>query len=127
MPEFDKKRQRNASGDRSLDGLTEFERKKQRHASGESTLSKDSVTHYIPTPLDGGYGWVIVFASFMNHVIVDGIAFTFGIFYGEFLDYFGGGKGETALVGALLSGFYLLTGMSKQCNSMRNNKIYRCL
>lgn len=113
MPEFEKKKRvRNASGDRNLDGLTEFERKKQRHASGESTLSTDSVSHYIPTPLDGGYGWVIVFASFMNHVIVDGLAFTFGIFYGEFLDYFGGGKGETALVGALLSGFYLLTGMS---------------
>lgn len=109
MSEYDKRRLRNASGEQNFNGRTEFERRKQRHASGESTMSTDSVSHYIPTPPDGGYGWIIVFASFMNHVIVDGIAFTFGIFYGEFLQYFEVGKGETALVGALLSGFYLLT------------------
>lgn len=109
MPAFEKSSQRNGSGDQRLNGKTEFEQKRQRHASGESTISTDSISNYIPTPPDGGYGWVIVFASFMNHVIVDGIAFTFGIFYGDFLDYFNSGKGETALVGSLLSGFYLLT------------------
>lgn len=110
MPAFEKSSQRNGSGDQRLNDKTEFEKKRQRHASGESTISTDSISNYIPTPPDGGYGWVIVFASFMNHVIVDGIAFTFGIFYGDFLDYFNSGKGETALVGSLLSGFYLLTG-----------------
>ena len=89
---------------------TAFEKKKQRHASGESTVSTDSVSNYIPTPPDGGYGWVIVFASFLNHVIVDGISFTFGVFYMEFLEYFKAGKAKTALVGSLLCGTYLLTG-----------------
>ena len=87
---------------------SEFEKKKERHASGESAVS--TVSDYIPTPPDGGYGWVIVFASFINHVIVDGIAFTFGVFYLEFLDFFGEGKGKTALVGSLLCGCYLMTG-----------------
>ena len=92
------------------DMTTEFEKKKQRHASGESTISTDSVSNYIPTPPDGGYGWIIVFASFINHVIVDGISYTFGVFYIEFLKYFKEGKGRTALVGSLLCGVYLMTG-----------------
>lgn len=110
MSTFEKRSQGNTSGDQNFDGKAEFEKKRRRQASGESIISTDSISKYIPTPPDGGYGWVIVFASFMNHVIVDGIAFTFGIFYGDFLDYFNSGKGETALVGSLLSGFYLLTG-----------------
>lgn len=88
----------------------DFEKKRLRNASGDSTLSNDSVTNYIPTPPDGGWGWVIVLASFLNHVIVDGIAFTFGVFYIEFMEAFNSSKGKTALVGSLLTGFYLLSG-----------------
>ena len=86
---------------------TEFEKKKERHASGQSTVSTDSVSNYIPTPPDGGYGWVVVMAAFFIHVIVDGVTFTFGVFYVAFLDYFEEGKGKTSLVGSLLGGFYL--------------------
>lgn len=56
------------------------------------------------------YGWVIVFASFMCNMIVDGIAYTFGVFLGEFVEYFGEGKGKVAWVGSLLSGVYLSAG-----------------
>lgn len=56
------------------------------------------------------YGWVIVFASFMCNMIVDGIAYTFGIFLTEFVKFFGEGKGKVAWVGSLLSGMYLLAG-----------------
>ncbi|KAK9304048.1 hypothetical protein QLX08_004432 [Tetragonisca angustula] len=66
--------------------------------------------HDIPPPPDGGYGWVVVFASFMCNMIVDGIAYTFGVFLGEFVTYFGEGKGKTAWVGSLLSGMYLSAG-----------------
>lgn len=57
------------------------------------------------------YGWVIVFASFMCNMIVDGIAYTFGVFLGEFVTYFGEGKGKVAWVGSLLSGVYLSAGI----------------
>ncbi|KAK7869034.1 hypothetical protein R5R35_002982 [Gryllus longicercus] len=66
--------------------------------------------HDIPPPPDGGYGWVIVIASFLCNMIVDGIAYTFGVFLGEFVTYFGEGKGKTAWVGSLLSGMYLSAG-----------------
>ena len=112
MNEPEKKRLRNISGnsENGLDKTSAFNKKRKHHASGESTISTDSISPYIPTPPDGGYGWVIVFASFMNHIIVDGIAFTFGVFFNEFNEYFGESKGKTALVGALLSGCYLLSG-----------------
>ncbi|XP_026474102.1 monocarboxylate transporter 14 isoform X2 [Ctenocephalides felis] len=66
--------------------------------------------HDVPPPPDGGYGWVVVFASFMCNMIVDGIAYTFGVFLGEFVLYFGEGKGKVAWVGSLLSGMYLSAG-----------------
>jgi len=56
---------------------------------------------------------VVVFASFMCNMIVDGIAYTFGVFLGEFVKFFGEGKGKTAWVGSLLSGMYLSAG---QCS-----------
>lgn len=64
----------------------------------------------LPPPPDGGYGWVVVFASFMCNLVVDGIAYTFGIFLPELVTFFGEGKGTVAWVGSLLSGVYLAAG-----------------
>lgn len=46
----------------------------------------------------------------MCNMIVDGIAYTFGVFLNEFVVYFGEGKGTVAWVGSLLSGMYLSAG-----------------
>ena len=64
----------------------------------------------LPVPPDGGWGWMVVIGSFMIHVIADGIVYSFGIFYMEFLDYYKGGKGETAWVGSLVPGVTLTVG-----------------
>ncbi|KAG5893830.1 hypothetical protein JTB14_018332 [Gonioctena quinquepunctata] len=66
--------------------------------------------HDLPPPPDGGYGWVVVFASFMCNMIVDGIAYTFGVFLSEIVSYYGESRGKTAWVGSLLSGMYLSAG-----------------
>ena len=64
----------------------------------------------IPVPPDGGWGWVVVFASFMIHVIADGIVYSFGIFYSEFLHYFESGKGDTAWIASLMVGITFVSG-----------------
>ncbi|XP_055949917.1 monocarboxylate transporter 12-like isoform X1 [Argiope bruennichi] len=64
----------------------------------------------IPEPPDGGWGWVIVMASFMCNVVVDGIAYSFGIFLVPFVNYYKSSKGKTAWVGSLLAGCYLIAG-----------------
>ncbi|XP_064621707.1 uncharacterized protein LOC135484296 isoform X2 [Lineus longissimus] len=38
---------------------------------------------------DGGWGWVVVFGSFVVYFIADGCVYSFGVFYDELLDYFG--------------------------------------
>ena len=64
-----------------------------------------------PLPPDGGWGWVVVFASLVCNIIVDGICFSFGMFFIELIDYYGESKGKTAFVGSLIPGMYL--GMGK--------------
>jgi hypothetical protein len=53
---------------------------------------------------DGGWGWVVVFASFMIHVIADGVTYTFGIFYFEILNYYGTSNAMTAWVASIMCG-----------------------
>ncbi|XP_062588832.1 monocarboxylate transporter 12-like [Saccostrea cucullata] len=71
---------------------------------------KHGVGTDMPTPPDGGWGWFVVLGSFLLHVVADGIVYSFGVFYMEFLEYFKGGRGETAWVGSLVPGVTLLVG-----------------
>ncbi|XP_033759355.1 LOW QUALITY PROTEIN: monocarboxylate transporter 7-like [Pecten maximus] len=64
----------------------------------------------VPVPPDGGWGWMVVLGSFALHIIADGIVYSFGVFYIDFLEYFKGGKGETSWVGSLVPGVTLTVG-----------------
>ncbi|XP_067677004.1 monocarboxylate transporter 14-like [Haliotis asinina] len=81
---------------------------RKRHESTDSSASTDS--DYIPTPPDGGWGWVIVASSLVCNIVVDGIGYSFGIFLLEFVDFFKEKKSTVALVGSLLCGTYLTAG-----------------
>ncbi|XP_059146154.1 monocarboxylate transporter 10-like, partial [Physella acuta] len=61
---------------------------RQRRDSEDSQVSFESVEDYIPTPPDGGWGWVIVCSSVFCNLIVDGIGYSFGVFLQEFVEYF---------------------------------------
>lgn len=67
--------------------------------------NKDKVT--IP---DGGWGWVVVLSSFIISMIADGISFSFGLLYIEFLDEFQASKSTTAWIGSLFIAVPLLSG-----------------
>lgn len=67
--------------------------------------------HETLTPPNGGWGWVIVIASFFSNFIVDGVLYTFGIFFVDLLGSFDAPKAKIALVGSLLGGIYLIVGM----------------
>jgi MCP family monocarboxylic acid transporter-like MFS transporter 14 len=64
----------------------------------------------VVVPPDGGWGWMVVFASFMCNLIVDGIIFSFGSFLTPISKEFGVSEARVALVGSLMSGFYLIAG-----------------
>lgn len=78
--------------------------------NSESSSSGDDSMTKVVVPPDGGWGWVIVIASFMCNLIVDGIIFSFGTFLKDIADEFGVSKAEITLVGSLMSGFYLIAG-----------------
>ena len=63
-----------------------------------------------PVAPDGGWGWAVLIASFFSSVIVDGVCFSYGIFYVQFLDHFGENKSTTAWVGSVLNGTYMIMG-----------------
>ena len=75
-----------------------------------STDDLDQKGEVLFTPPDGGYGWLVVLASFFTNMIVDGVCYSFGVFFLEFLDYFREGRSKTAWVGSLLPGIYLAIG-----------------
>ncbi|KAK2145394.1 hypothetical protein LSH36_685g01030 [Paralvinella palmiformis] len=56
------------------------------------------------TPPDGGWGWIIVFGSFIIYFLIDGWAFSFGVLFPSLLEFFDEGKGKTSLIAALLYG-----------------------
>lgn len=61
--------------------------------------------------ITGGYGWVIVFASFCSNVIVDGIIFTTGeALVGIWEQDFKSTAMQASIAQSLLTGFYLLAG-----------------
>ena len=60
---------------------------------------------------DGGWGWVVVCGTFLIHLIMDGMLYSFGVFYVEFLDYFESDKGVTSLIGSLMTGMLCFTGI----------------
>lgn len=64
-------------------------------SSGSSSNENSSLGGYAEArPPDGGWGWVVCFASFMVNLIADGVTFSFGVLYVELLNYFGEGKGD---------------------------------
>lgn len=79
-------------------------------SSSSSSSSSDSLEISEARPPDGGWGWVVVSASFVVNLIADGITFSFGVIFVEFLKYFGENRGATAWIGGLFMAMPLLSG-----------------
>lgn len=78
--------------------------------SSSSSSSSSSLDVSEATPPDGGWGWVVVIASFVVNLIADGITYSFGVIFVEFLKYFGENRGTTAWIGGLFMAMPLLSG-----------------
>ena len=63
-----------------------------------------------PTPQDGGWGWVVVAASFLVNMIADGVTFSFGVLFVELQAEFAESKAVTAGVVSLFHAVPLLSG-----------------
>ena len=54
------------------DSPLKLRKKLENHRDGEDAL-------VAPSPPDGGWGWVVCAASFLCNMILDGIAYCFGV------------------------------------------------
>ncbi|XP_077980650.1 monocarboxylate transporter 12-like [Glandiceps talaboti] len=61
-------------------------------------------------PPDGGWGWMIVIATFVVMFIVRGTQNTVGIFFAVLVDYFQGGAGMTSWASSCLTAISLCVG-----------------
>uniref|UniRef100_A0A1B6D5R3 Major facilitator superfamily (MFS) profile domain-containing protein n=2 Tax=Clastoptera arizonana TaxID=38151 RepID=A0A1B6D5R3_9HEMI len=64
----------------------------------------------LPPPPDGGWGWVVVFASFMIHIVTDGVTYSFGVFHVALVEYFKEGDSATSWIPSILVGTTLCSG-----------------
>lgn len=55
----------------------------------------------MPVAPNGGYGWVIVLASFFVHMFVLGNIYSFGVFYVEYIEEFDTNRGVIAWAGSI--------------------------
>jgi len=74
------------------------------------TSKSDNEEEGPPPPPDGGWGWVIVGASFLCNMVLDGIGYSFGILLEPLMSHYGQGKGMIAMVGSILAGAIMLVG-----------------
>ena len=70
----------------------------------------------LENPPDGGWGWVVTISAFMVAVILDGISFSFGLFFKELYVYFNESKTLTSWISSVFNGSYLGIGKSNLLN-----------
>lgn len=80
-------------------------------------VEEQTVVTYVTVPPDGGWGWVIVFASFFCNFFVDGIVYSAGVFVGRIDESLHISKASVALMGSLLAGFCLMSGKCQLLNT----------
>lgn len=95
----DKKKRENGK----LDELHEVE-------ENDSPMQEISEKESQPPPPDGGWGWVVVFGSFMIHIVTDGVTYSFSVLFEKLIDHFEETKGKTAWIMSILVGVTLCSG-----------------
>lgn len=73
-----------------------------------------------PTSKDTGYAWVIVVSAFFLQAIQDGVRFSYGLFFVEFLTEFRQTKADTAWVGSIMLSVFNLGGNFTILSTMLN-------
>lgn len=86
----------------SINNTTDVDLTKNDDARSTSTEESSG------KPPDGGWGWVVVFASFIVNVILDGVAFSFGMLLIPLIEEFESNRSTISWAGSLVILFYIL-------------------
>ncbi|KAJ6215728.1 hypothetical protein RDWZM_010228 [Blomia tropicalis] len=73
-----------------------------------------NINYKPPNPIkmipDGGWGWLIVFGSFIISLVTDGFSYTSGVFYQKFLHEYGQSESITSIFIAIMTGMISVMG-----------------
>ncbi|KAF8560840.1 hypothetical protein P879_08771 [Paragonimus westermani] len=65
---------------------------------------------FVPIAPDGGWSWIVLFASLFSCLVIDGFSFSIGFVLKEIENHFNCSKSQTALLGSLFYGCYMIDG-----------------
>jgi len=89
-------------------GNTNVQTNDKARLEGNNELEANSSSE--STVPDGGWGWMVVLGSFVVHIIIFGIAYSFGVFVEYFIQYFQCSKSEIGGLGSLIIGVTWIVG-----------------
>jgi len=87
------------------DERNEYKTPPNRQATGTKTATIQEV------PPDGGWGWVICFATFLCHFVVGGTYYSFGIMLPHLIEEFNSDHVTISMIGSVLYGVTQLVGV----------------
>lgn len=70
---------------------------------------KTGVT-YVVIPPDGGWGWVVVAASFVCNFVAEGTMYSYGLFLEDVAEGLNTSTTNVSLANSLMTGFYFFFG-----------------
>lgn len=76
----------------------------------DSICSSKSEQEPEPQIPDGGWGWVVVVASFFVATVADGLAFSYGLVNERLVIFFGKTEAQTSIIGSLFISVPLIAG-----------------
>ncbi|XP_045771763.1 uncharacterized protein LOC123871824 [Maniola jurtina] len=76
----------------------------------DSICSSNAPQDQEPQIPDGGWGWVVVAASFLIATVADGLAFSYGLLQTKFVEHFETSEAKTSLIGSLFISVPLIAG-----------------
>lgn len=80
------------------------------HVDHPEGAQETEITADVSVPPEGGWGWVVVFASFTCTFILDGVFFTFGSIFKDMTDDLGLDGTLVALINSITVALYLICG-----------------
>ena len=83
----------------------------ERNNDFEHTKPVPSSPHSPQGGTDGGWGWLVVTASFFISLVVDGVGFSLGVFFSSLYREFAASKQQVSWVASVLNGTTLLVGV----------------
>ncbi|XP_002735801.1 monocarboxylate transporter 13-like [Saccoglossus kowalevskii] len=67
------------------------------------------VSSQLTQPLDGGWGWCVVFGTFLCLTVTMGVTFSYGVLFVAFVNAFGQSKSDTAWTGSIFTLVFVIS------------------